>query len=568
MATKQQTPHRLTFPSSLLSLTRPSPSCTPSLSYGYQLQGQTLILGYTPLSSPDLLTDPPSDWLSYTNPVLSYLPIGVCIVGIHTYYTSPSLDKLLLTFQSLPPLIFPNNRLILSNISDNDVTHQLLDITTGQLSAVTTNYESLSSIYKLINDYVIKLDLKQEISCDITPSTFPHSFTTELDRITAHILSADNIFSVNTSKTKLLSIPLTPPDSKTKRTVTVKDLLQMKQSPYPLLVSLPPCPSTYTLSIHYHIWIPADLPNTQLDSTLRQGVVRYIQAIRDAVSIPCFMSICHVPHPFLPFLPLCLPNPHTNLINNSLIDPLSHSKLRHNLTNILLLSANTPYLYFHRVYPISSLHLCVPHLSITSSLPPSYTLVQTVSGLYDYYHYLTDGFDDCGWGCAYRSLQTIFSWFVLQGYVKGRDKPPSHQEAQEILVHLGDKTTFFVNSREWIGSVEIGLILQDMLSVKCKIIPLNSADELTDTARQLLYHFEKFGTPVMIGGGQLAHTILGVAYDESMGTCQFLVLDPHYRGPDDIKSVLKGGGCAWRGIKFWKPNTFYNLCLPIRDYID
>lgn len=37
--------------------------------------------------------------------------------------------------------------------------------------------------------------------------------------------------------------------------------------------------------------------------------------------------------------------------------------------------------------------------------------VQIVQGLYIYYHYMQDNFDDNGWGCAYRSLQTIISWF-------------------------------------------------------------------------------------------------------------------------------------------------------------
>lgn len=37
--------------------------------------------------------------------------------------------------------------------------------------------------------------------------------------------------------------------------------------------------------------------------------------------------------------------------------------------------------------------------------------VSLVQGIYGYHHYLQDGFDDSGWGCAYRSLQTIFSWF-------------------------------------------------------------------------------------------------------------------------------------------------------------
>ena len=42
--------------------------------------------------------------------------------------------------------------------------------------------------------------------------------------------------------------------------------------------------------------------------------------------------------------------------------------------------------------------------------------VTTIWGTYDYYHYMQDKFDDNGWGCAYRSLQTIMSWFRKQHY--------------------------------------------------------------------------------------------------------------------------------------------------------
>jgi hypothetical protein len=37
-----------------------------------------------------------------------------------------------------------------------------------------------------------------------------------------------------------------------------------------------------------------------------------------------------------------------------------------------------------------------------------------VKGLYEYYHYGDQNFHDQGWGCAYRSLETLLSWFRLQ----------------------------------------------------------------------------------------------------------------------------------------------------------
>jgi hypothetical protein len=46
--------------------------------------------------------------------------------------------------------------------------------------------------------------------------------------------------------------------------------------------------------------------------------------------------------------------------------------------------------------------------------------------------------------------------------------------------------------------------------------------------RELAHHFDTVGTPVMMGGGKLAYTLLGVDYNERTGDCAFLILDPHF----------------------------------------
>ena len=48
------------------------------------------------------------------------------------------------------------------------------------------------------------------------------------------------------------------------------------------------------------------------------------------------------------------------------------------------------------------------------------------------------------------------------------------------------------------------------------------------------------GTPIMIGGGVLAYTLLGIDWDEHSGRCAFLILDPHYTGAEDIKKIHAG----------------------------
>lgn len=35
----------------------------------------------------------------------------------------------------------------------------------------------------------------------------------------------------------------------------------------------------------------------------------------------------------------------------------------------------------------------------------------------------------------------------------------------------------------------------------------------------------------------MAHTIVGVDFDELTGDVQFLILDPHYTGGEDIKTI-------------------------------
>ena len=80
------------------------------------------------------------------------------------------------------------------------------------------------------------------------------------------------------------------------------------------------------------------------------------------------------------------------------------------------------------------------------------------------------------------------------------------------------------------------------------------------------------GTPIMIGGGVLAYTLLGIDYNERTGQCAFLILDPHYTGSDDLRAVHKGQWVAWKradgkaaaGGELFVKSAFYNLLCPQR----
>ena len=200
-----------------------------------------------------------------------------------------------------------------------------------------------------------------------------------------------------------------------------------------------------------------------------------------------------------------------------------------------------------------------PHANLT---PPGLGVASLVSGGYAYYHYLLGKIDDKGWGCAYRSLQTIVSWYQMQGYTT--HPVPTHKNIQKCLVDIGDKPANFIGSKNWIGSTEVGFVLETLCGIRSRFICVSSGVELASRGGELALHFDTQGTPVMIGGGVLAHTIIGVDWNESTQETAFLILDPHYTGADETSTVVGKGGVAWKRGDFWNPTAFYNLCLPQR----
>jgi hypothetical protein len=222
------------------------------------------------------------------------------------------------------------------------------------------------------------------------------------------------------------------------------------------------------------------------------------------------------------------------------------------------------------VAPPCGHHLVDVHVGIPAPEMPGARLF-LVDGHYAYYHYMQDGVNDRGWGCAYRSLQTIVSWFRLNRYTD--IDVPSHTDVQRALVRTGDKPATFVGSHDWIGSLEVGFYLGEVLGVEWKNIMVNTGPALATKARELAAHFEIEGTPVMMGGGNLALTLLGVAWNEDTGDVMFLVLDPHYTGPEDIEAIqekevmmegTRATPCGWRSPQSFSRTTFYSLCLPKR----
>ena len=84
-----------------------------------------------------------------------------------------------------------------------------------------------------------------------------------------------------------------------------------------------------------------------------------------------------------------------------------------------------------------------------------------------------------------------------QGYTE--TDIPTHTQIQKCLVEIGDKERSFIGSKQWIGSTEVGFVLDKACEVQSKFLSVSSGDEMSSKGRELSHHFKTQGTPIMIG---------------------------------------------------------------------
>ena len=203
-----------------------------------------------------------------------------------------------------------------------------------------------------------------------------------------------------------------------------------------------------------------------------------------------------------------------------------------------------------------------------------------VQGALDYYHYKCDGFDDVGWGCGYRTLQTMCSWICNQKKLDASSKVPTIGEIQRILVECGDKPASFEGSRDWIGCFEASIVIDTLYDVSCKLVhcPAAAAESsgnglVARIRTDIVQHFERFASPLMMGGDldSASKGILGLSWTTTNATSpHLLVVDPHWiRSANccdhqECKQDLIGNKwIAWRNATSeFEGASFYNFCLP------
>nr|XP_044998775.1 inactive Ufm1-specific protease 1 [Jaculus jaculus] len=194
---------------------------------------------------------------------------------------------------------------------------------------------------------------------------------------------------------------------------------------------------------------------------------------------------------------------------------------------------------------------------------PSPARLALLSGHYLYYHYGCDGLDDRGWGCGYRTLQTLCSW--PEGQSTG---VPGLVAVQAALEDMGDKPPGFQGSRSWIGCVEASLCLAYFGGPQGRLCHVPRGAGLRGELERLYSHFAGGGGPVMVGGDAdaRAKALLGVCEGPD-SHAYVLILDPHCWGTPKNPSELQAAQwVGWQEVSTaFDPNSFYNLCLTSRN---
>ncbi|KAB1203392.1 putative Ufm1-specific protease [Morella rubra] len=152
-----------------------------------------------------------------------------------------------------------------------------------------------------------------------------------------------------------------------------------------------------------------------------------------------------------------------------------------------------------------------------------------------YAQYSERKFQLCG-----HSIQHVFTWLKEVQALVERGRAPSLFRSREwfcasIELSLGlDKFLgVLFGSHAWLCiSIELRLGLDKLLGVTCKVLNDTSGVELLEKCIELAIQCNWWCCCIYL---------LGVEYNETSGDCQFLILDPHYIGNDDLKKIENGG---------------------------
>ncbi|KAF7458528.1 peptidase family c78 protein [Cryptosporidium felis] len=198
-------------------------------------------------------------------------------------------------------------------------------------------------------------------------------------------------------------------------------------------------------------------------------------------------------------------------------------------------------------------------------------IIYQILGDFYYYHYNQDNFNDQGWGCTYRSLQMLLSWYLINNYTNKHVL--SITEIQEFL-KKNDSTynNLQIGSNTLIGTVEASYILIMYLGISCKLKYYYNIEEFLRNYDLISNHFQNISSPIIISIGDYSYLLTGIQISKDpsspfkLDNVHYLLVDPHYIGKDDLDSIYKKNGVSWKSSKFFKSvskGKYVNVLFPL-----
>ena len=188
---------------------------------------------------------------------------------------------------------------------------------------------------------------------------------------------------------------------------------------------------------------------------------------------------------------------------------------------------------------------------------------------YKLFHYKIDNFDDCGFGCSYRNLQTILSAYLLNN--ENKFEIPT---IQNILYYFFPNYKNMSKKNLWIEPVQVSKYLKEMYDLNTLNIlyiindtdienmihtnikyyieknTIYNSNNFTDLLNILLLHFKNSILPVIIDDGIYSYCLLNI--DINNNTIN--IADPH---TVNSNNVLKTKDIKFLQDKFWM------ICIPL-----
>tara|TARA_Y100000389_G_scaffold26052_1_gene22483 strand:- start:333 stop:887 length:555 start_codon:yes stop_codon:yes gene_type:complete len=178
------------------------------------------------------------------------------------------------------------------------------------------------------------------------------------------------------------------------------------------------------------------------------------------------------------------------------------------------------------------------------------------------YHYKIDNFNDCGFGCSYRNIQTILSAYSLNHNI-------IIPTIEELLSYFNTDYINLCNKQLWIEPLDISKYLLDKYNIKSHnvlyIISDLDADNMlrsdinyyiknnliynnfNELKKVLISYLNKTNLPIVIDDGTYSYCLYKINNN------QIILFDPHTTNSKHVVQI--------KNISFLQ-NKFWMICIP------